>query len=96
MGRQSAEHDPVALATDEPEIREPSDVDDHLRLCEAELHRRQQAVAAGQELRVIAVPGEQSQRFVERRGPDVVERGGNHFLAPFFTSLPMTGRDAAS
>ena len=61
---------------------EPADVDQHARLGEAQLHQRQQAVAAGEELGLVAVLGRQADGLLGRAGPDVVERGGDHGVPP--------------
>ena len=48
-----------------------------------QLHQRQQRVAAGQHLGVVAVLGEERQRLVDRARPlDVVERCGDHACSP--------------
>ena len=57
---------------------QPADVDEHARLGQAQLHQRQQAVAAGEELGVVAVLADQADRLLGRPGPHVVERGGDH------------------
>ena len=61
--------------------RESTDVDQHRRRRQPQLHQRQQRVAAGEELGVVAVLGEQRDRVVERVGAGVGERGGDHRLA---------------
>ena len=47
---------------------------------EPEVHRRNEALPAGQRLRIAAVLGEQRQRFVERLRTKVFERCWFHFL----------------
>ena len=54
-----------------------------------QLHERQQRVAAGEELGLVAVLGEQRDRFVGRVGPHVVEGGGDHVR----TALAGRGED---
>ena len=60
------------------EVAEAADVDEHARLGEAQLHQRQQAVAAGEELGVVAVLADEADGLLGGTGADVVERGGDH------------------
>ena len=60
------------------EVAEPTDVDEHRRGRQPQLHERQQRVTAGEELGVVAVLGEQRDRFVDGVGAGVVERGRDH------------------
>ena len=62
--------------------RQAADVDEHRRGRQPQLHQRQQRVAAGEELGVVAVLGEQRDRFVDRVGAGVGERGGDHAVPP--------------
>src|SRR4029453_16730877 len=67
--------------------REPGDfpqIDDVSRSRQAELHRRQQAVPAGQELGVVLVLAQQIERFLDRAGGVVVELGWIHARSPYF------------
>ncbi len=50
-----ADRDLVAFVTDVRQVGEPADVDQHARLGESQLHHRQQAVATGDELGLVAV-----------------------------------------
>ena len=52
---QRADGDVVAGVADVRQVAEPADVDEHARLGQAQLHQRQQAVAAGEELGLVAV-----------------------------------------
>ena len=70
----------------------PSDVDEHARLGQAQLHQRQQAVAAGEELGVLAVLADEADRLFGRAGPDVVEGGGDHDAAPCSSGLAVVVR----
>jgi hypothetical protein len=56
----------VAVDADAGQLGQPGDVDEHGGHRQPQLHHRQQRVAAGQQLRVVAVLGEQGQRV--RRG----------------------------
>src|SRR5690606_39809669 len=42
-----------------------------------------EAVTAGEELGLVAVLSDEADRFLGRTGPDVLELGGDHVLAPF-------------
>ena len=73
--------EPVALL-DPVEAGDPVHVDEPLRCCEAELHQRDQALASGEDLRVLAVLREELQRLLEGLGPVVLERCWEHLLNP--------------
>src|SRR5215831_20405524 len=49
---------------------------------EAKLERRDQRMAAGNELCSLGVLLQEVDGLCERTGPNVVEGGGNHWLAP--------------
>jgi hypothetical protein len=70
--------DVVAGVADVRQVAEAADVDEDGRLGQAQLHERQQAVAAGEELGLVPVLGDQRDRFVGRAGADVVELGRDH------------------
>jgi hypothetical protein len=59
----------VAGVADVAEVGEPADVDEHRRVGQAELHHRQERVAAGEELGLVAVLGEQGEGLLGRGGP---------------------------
>src|SRR5439155_3019615 len=68
------------------DVREPGnsvDVDDVLRGGQAELHERDETLATGQHLRVVAKPGEQPCRLADRCGSVVLEGGRNHRGPPW-------------
>ena len=75
---EAADRDRVAGVAHVGEVGEPTDVDEHRRRRQPQLHQRQQRVAAGEELGVVAVLGEQRDRVVDGVGAGVVERGGDH------------------
>ena len=77
-----ADGDVVAVVADVRQVGEATDVDQHARLGEAELHHRQQAVAAGDELGLVAVLADQADGLLGGLGTDVVERGGDHWAPP--------------
>ena len=63
--RERADADPIALSRDAAQLGDPADVDDGRRRRQPQLQQRQQAVAAGQELRA-GVRGEQLMRVGDR------------------------------
>ena len=82
VARHRTDRDLVALLADVRQIGESSDVDQHARLRESQLHHRQQAVAAGDELGLVAVLADEADRFLGGLGADVVERCGDHRVPP--------------
>src|SRR6202023_880081 len=69
-----------AAGTDRsPPAPRTTQVDEPGRRGEPQLHQRQQRLAAGQELGVLAVLGRQPDGLVHGRGPDVGKRGRNHW-----------------
>jgi hypothetical protein len=83
-------------AADPAQPVRPADVDQHRGRGQPQLHHRQQRVAAGQQLGVVAVLGQQADRFCGRAGRQVVERGGDHRAPSGSPSgLPGTGRSPA-
>jgi hypothetical protein len=72
----------VAVLADVGEILEAADVDDDARRGQAVLHQRDERVATGEELGVVAVLGEKRERFLGRPGTLVVERRGDHWAPP--------------
>ena len=71
----------VALDPDAGQLGDPGDVDQHGGLGQPHLHHRQQRMAAGQQLGVLAVLGQQRQRVRGGVGDLVVERRGDHARA---------------
>ncbi len=70
-----------ALVADVGELGDPAEVDQHGRRGEPQLHQRQQRLAAGQVLGVLAVLGRQGKGLVHGRGPGVGKRRGYHLDA---------------
>ena len=72
------------------------EVDQYRRLHQAEIHRRHQALAAGEEARVLAVLRLRGERLLDRMGRYVAERGGLHrgVWRPFCS--PSQSRDPGS
>ena len=79
---EGADGDVVAGVADVGEIAQAADVDQHRRRRQPQLHEREQRVAAGEQLGVVAVLTEQADRLVGRVGPLVVERGRDHAGLP--------------
>ncbi len=71
---QGADRDVGPLVGDVGQVVQAAQVDDHLGGGQTQLHQRQQRVAAGQELRVVAVFGGQVEGFLGRPCPLVGER----------------------
>src|SRR4029077_7452340 len=61
----------------------PRDVDQDLRLAQAKLHERDEAVAAGDEFSLAIGRAELRQRIVERGGAAVIERRRDHDCPPW-------------
>jgi hypothetical protein len=79
-----ADHELAAIGADACQLGQPADVDQDLGLGEAQLHHRQQRVAAGQQLGVVAVLSEQAERVRGRLGGDVVKLCGDHAVTSAF------------
>ena len=75
VGRERTDPDRAAVDSDTAKV-EAGEVDQAGRPREAELHHREERVAAGDRLRFRI--GELGKRLVERVRPDVVEGGRNH------------------
>ncbi len=60
---EGADRDVVAGVADVRQVAQASDVDQHARLGEAQLHHRQQAVAAGDELGLVTVFADEADRL---------------------------------
>ena len=78
VGRHRADGYVAAGRANVIEIGDAADVDNGLRLCQAQFHRRHQAVPAGQDFGVRAMQFQERNRFLECCGAQIVERGGNH------------------
>ena len=67
------------------QLTQRPDVDEQGRLGQAEFHEREERMAAGEQLGVVAVLDEQCDRLVQGTGPYVVELGGDHVRSSGFT-----------
>ena len=82
VAHQRADVQRAVLLLELAELGDAVDVDERPRRGEAELHQRDQALPAGEDLRVFAVLLEQGQRLVEGRRREVVEAGWVHEPPP--------------
>ena len=80
VASHGADGDHVAVFTDVGQIAETAYIDQHGGLGEAELHQRQQAVTASDELCLVTVLTDEADRLFGGLGTDVVELCGNHAL----------------
>lgn len=78
VASESANSERLALFLQGPQPGNAVDVDDERRRGQPELQQRDQALAARQHLRAIAVPLQNFNGLGERRWPDVLERTGIH------------------
>ena len=85
----------VALV-DAVQVRNAADVDQHLRLAQAQLHQRHEAVAAGDELAALAGRRQLRQRIVERGGARVFECRRDHAWPPWMMRHSFSGRSIMS
>ena len=70
----------VAVFADVRQIGQAADIDQYRRLCQTQLHQRQEAVAARNELGLVAVLADEADCFFSRFGAYVVELCGDHWL----------------
>src|SRR5205823_13460718 len=88
---QGADAQLLPILLDVVEVFQPVDVDERGRLREAEPHQRDQAVPAGEKLRVLTEFAEQLGSLLHRRGTCVFECGWNHLRAPFMMCQSLSG-----
>ncbi len=77
-----ADGDVITGVSDVRQVIETTDVDQHRRGGEPEPHERDQAVATGEEFRLVAVFGECRNGGFSRVGDHVVECCGDHAVPP--------------
>src|SRR2546421_5741056 len=82
MAGQRADRDMAILFADVIEVADAADVDQEGRRGEAQLHERDEAMPAGEDLRLLAVLDQLCNRFRKCAGDDVIECGWNHRFAP--------------
>jgi len=72
--------DLAALFANVSQVLDASDIDQHFRLRQPQLHCREKAVSAGQKFGVVFMLGQQAKRLVQALGGDVVKTRRNHDL----------------
>jgi len=90
MPGERAHREVVVGVADVGQVAHASDVDEHGRGGESQLHQREQRHAAGQELGIVPVLGEGGDGLVGRAGPQVVERRRDHPLVPAAANTALT------
>ena len=73
LAGHGADLEPAAVGADVGQLGHAVEVDQRGGLRQAEVHRRDQALAAGEELAVVGVFGEERERLVGRGGGIVLE-----------------------
>src|SRR5205807_893282 len=91
MRRQGADSQLVTILLDVVELLDPVDVDKRRGLRQAKPHERNQAVAAGEHLGVLAELAEQLRRLVDRGGASVFECSRYHWRASFIIFQSLSG-----
>ena len=71
--RQSADHKPIALDRNPAELGNTIDVDQPLRCDQPQVHHRNQALAAGQNFRLVAVLSQRGENAVQIDRANVLE-----------------------
>ncbi len=77
MRRHRADHDGVAVLTHTAQLLDPGEIDDRRRRRQPQPHDRDERLATGEKLDVLAA-GQRLQCLVHSGRTDVVERGGDH------------------
>jgi len=76
--RQRANAQFLIFATQKIQLGDAVDVEELRRAREAEVHHRRQALAAGEDLALLAVRGEQIEQRLDRRERVILEGGRLH------------------
>jgi hypothetical protein len=87
---QRADRDMRSLVGDVGKLTQATQVDDYLGGGQPQFHQRQQRMASGQELRVLAVFGHQVNRLFRRPGPHIGKRRGDHAETAAAASAALT------
>jgi hypothetical protein len=82
--RERADGDGAAVDPHVRQVLQAADVDEDGRRRQPQLHEREQRVAAGEELGVVAVAVQRADGVLEGLGALVVERSGDHDRASLF------------
>src|SRR5579862_5185635 len=80
IARHGADPDVPLAPIDRGEFGKTIDVDQHRRPRQAEIHRRNEALAASEEPGFVAMLGFQAKRLIKGRSPDVFEGSRLHWL----------------
>src|SRR5215471_13277336 len=99
VGGQGPDRRRSLVAGDAAEFCQAADVDERLRGGQPQLHQRQQGLAAGQQLGLLARGGrlgEQGQRVLQRVRAGVTEVGGKHCRGYASRSSSAAARAAAT
>ena len=91
VAREGSDRDVCAAVAHVGELGESADVDELRRPRDPELERRDERLAAGEELRVSPAFGDQLDRVVDTLGDVVVERCGNHVFASSIARQTRSG-----
>jgi len=75
---QRADAEEAVVLADPRQTRDPVDVHEVGRACEAELHQGDETLASGEDLGVFAELGQEGCRFIDRARCVVLEGGRNH------------------
>jgi hypothetical protein len=85
--RHRADDQGVAVLTDAAHLLDPTDVDEDGRVGEPQPQQGDQRLTAREDLAVLAGLGQRRDGLVDRRGPHVVELGGDHWAPPAVVSV---------
>ena len=90
VGRHGPDHDLVAVLAHPAQFGDAAEVDHQRRVTHAQAQDRDEALAAGHELRVVAAVDQRLERLVDRGRPDVVERCRDHRCPPWVSPFEMS------
>src|SRR6185503_17886873 len=79
--RHRPDRDPVAVVADAPQVGDPAQVDQHGRSRQPQPQHRDEALPTGEDLGVLTGLLQRGHGLVDRAGPDVVERRGDHWTS---------------
>src|SRR5205085_9412345 len=96
MNGSGADFNLVALHLDPRQARNPGDVDQQPRFAEAQLHQRDQAVAAGDQLSIAIGRAQLGQRVVDRSRAAVFEVVCDDAWPPWMMRHKFSGRSIMS
>jgi len=73
MTSESSDRNMITVVSNERELTPAPDIDEHRRCGQAQLHQRQERMAAGEDLGLIAVFGQHSEGVLHGVGAHVLE-----------------------